>query len=101
MMGLFSRLRDAIFGPRTRDVDFGDDRLNEIWTSLEGEAPVGKRAEFIDEAIEAFQTGYVDTEVDSEERIAAREEFEALCSTYAVDVADFDWDAWRDWYDSQ
>lgn len=96
-MGFFDRVRE-FFGGSTRDVDFGDDRLNEIWNDLEGEVPRGQKDSFIDEAIDAFQTAYVDTTVDSDERQAAREEFEALCGTYSIDIADFDWDAWRDWY---
>ena len=101
-MGLFSRLRESfggLFGRKTRNVDFGDDRLNSIWRELEGEVSRGKRDDFINEAVEAFQTGYVEGDVDSDERAAAREEFETLAGNYAIDIADFDWDAWRDWYE--
>jgi hypothetical protein len=100
-MGFFDRVRSFLGIGRTTDVDFGDDRLNNIWRDLEGEVSRGQRDDFIDEAIDAFQTAYVDSDVDSDERAAAREEFEALCNTYSIDIADFDWDAWRDWYEGK
>jgi len=99
-MGFFDRVK-SFFGFDSPEVDFGDDRLNQIWEELEGEVPRGQKDSFIDDAVEAFQAAYVDTDIDDDARAAARSEFEALCSQYSVDIADFDWDAWRDWYNSQ
>lgn len=100
-MGLFSRLGDIVsglFGSKTQNVDFGDDRLNDIWNQLEGEVSRGQRDSFIDDAIDSFRTGYVEGDVEHDERIAAREQFEALCGDYSVNIEDFDWAEWRDWY---
>ena len=80
-----------------RDKDFGDERLNHIWEHTAEYLPIPE----VGEAAELFKAAFVDLEIDSEARKAAREEFADLMESYSFDIADFDWDAWRDWYDSQ
>lgn len=100
-MGFFSRIFDSILGrSRHDDIDFGDDRINEIWEETVDHIPVKAIAEFSDEGAELFRTAFVDHDIDSDARKSARAEFAELLEDYNFDIADFDWDAWRDWYES-
>lgn len=99
-MGFFSRIWESITGRSHEHIDFGDDRINEIWEDTVDHIPVKAIAEFSDEAADLFREAFVDQDIESDARKAAREEFANLLTDYNFDIADFDWDAWRDWYDS-
>lgn len=46
-----------------------------------------------------FEMGYdVDNGESPEIREEARMEFEAILNDYDIDLNDYDWDDWRDWY---
>ena len=47
-----------------------------------------------------FDVGWVAGNVDPDEREQARDEFFEYLTELGYDVSDFDWDAWRDWYDA-
>lgn len=57
--------------------------------------------EFADAAEELFYEGFVNVSGDSEQMQNARAEFFALLEEYdiAIGIDEFDWDAWRDWYE--
>lgn len=94
-MGFFDRL----FRRRRKRVDFHDPSLNEIWENLTDELSSSQLSHFVEEAQEVFTTAYVDEDVETEERTEARHTFEGILSEYAIDISEFDWDAWRDWYE--
>jgi hypothetical protein len=95
-MGIF----DRFFRRRkSREVDFGADEINEIWHNITDDLPNRELAKFVEDAKDVFETAYVSHGEDSEAVIAAREEFEHVLSNYAIDISDFDWDSWRDWYE--
>lgn len=54
-----------------------------------------------DEIKELFAMAFVDEEVAPEDREEARDLWWDLMSDLGYDVSEFDWDAWREWYDSQ
>lgn len=97
-MGLFSRIRDVFRGRQYADL--GDDRLNHIWHDVVDELPSRQLEKFQEDALEVFETAYVD-DVDHDARLDARQRFEELLEEYSIDISEFDWDSWRDWYDGQ
>jgi hypothetical protein len=46
-----------------------------------------------------FRMGWVDEGENADERQAARDEFFELMEAYDISRDEFDWDAWRDWYE--
>lgn len=92
-MGFFDWFR------RKPQVDFGYDEVNEIWENITDDLPRGALSHFIEDAGDVFTTAFVDHDLPSEEVKQAREEFENLLAEYAIDISEFDWDAWRDWYE--
>lgn len=95
-MGFFRDLWGSFFGRDDDAPDFGDERLNKLWEEADELLPENVH---IDE--DTFREAFVDTDISSEARREAREEFESLLSQFHHDIAEFDWDAWRDWYESQ
>lgn len=95
-MGIFDR-----FFSRKPKVDFGYDEINDIWQNITDDLPRGALSQFIEDAEDVFTTAFVDHDLPSEEVIAARQQFEDLLSEFHIDIRDFDWDAWRDWYEGQ
>lgn len=59
---------------RLDDADFGMDRLHD-----------------------AFEEGFVDENVSTEDRMAARNAFLSWMGYLGYDPSDFDWQAWHDW----
>ena len=118
-MGLFSRITAAVrsvFTPRKAaqetsdraaveaELDTFDDDLQTIWDGL-GDA-IGDDSEMraftLDNSgADLFATGWTDDDVDEEDRANAREEFFELMEAYDISRDEFDWDAWRDWYEGE
>lgn len=84
--------------------EFGEeDELIEIWTDAV-EDNIGDMDELKDFAMDAngaelFRVGWVDDGANHDERQAARDEFFDLMEAYDISRDEFDWDAWRDWYE--
>lgn len=115
-MSLFSRLRSVVRSVFVRDdialdevheavaEEFGEeDELVEIWheTIEENISDSAELREFaLDEhGLELFRIGWVDEGENPDERQAARDEFFDLMEAYDISRDEFDWDAWRDWYE--
>lgn len=56
--------------------------------------------EFAEAAEDLFYQGFVNVSGDGEQMQAARDDFFALMEEYDISVEVFDWDDWRDWYES-
>lgn len=82
------------------DMDFGDAALNEIWNTFADQLEGAELEDFTDNVSDYFESGWIYRDIDSDERQAARDEFEDWLERHLLDIADFDWEAWRDWYDS-
>lgn len=84
--------------------EFGEEEeLVEIWTDAV-EDNIGDVDELHDFALDMhgadlFRIGWVDDGANSDERQAARDEFFDLMEAYDISRDEFDWDAWRDWYE--
>ena len=118
-MGFFSRITSAVrsvfsfrrAAQETTDraaveaeVDTFDDDLQTIWDGLGGAIADDSemRAFTLDNSgSDLFATGWVADDVDDDERANAREEFFELMEAYDISRDEFDWDAWRDWYESE
>lgn len=86
--------------------DWGEwpEELKDFWENTsgyhEGYLSHSEMETFIGEAEDLFWAGWGKEGDDSDERKAAREEFFALMGEYDLDAALFDWNDWRDWYES-
>lgn len=86
--------------------DWGDwpEELKDFWENTtgyhQGYMSHSEMQDFISESESLFMAGWGHDGPDSDERAAAREEFFALMAEYDLDAALFDWDDWRDWYES-
>lgn len=116
-MGLFSRLR-GIFSREEKPseivseviAEVGEPELEVIWQDiaeeLDAESDLDSAHEFENFAhdgngLELFQAGWIDSDVDEETRQSARDEFFELMEAYDISRDEFDWDAWRDWYEGE
>lgn len=81
-------------------LDWGADALNEIWNTFADQLEGAELEEFEQFMADKFQEGYIDREIDEDTREEARQAFEDWLFEHTLDIADFDWDEWRDWYDS-
>lgn len=72
--------------------DPSDERLSQLegWDGISS-----------DELKELFAIGFIDESASPEEREEARDLWWDIMEDLGYDVSDFDWDSWRDWYDSQ
>lgn len=76
-----------------------DDEVLDIWDNVTG-GPRG-RIYNDDYAAYFFDRGFI-SGTESEKATARSFFFEYMISRGAfADVSDFDWNAWRDWYDTQ
>lgn len=53
-----------------------------------------------DDLKDLFEMAFIADNVSHEEREEAREMFFDWMEDFGYDASDFDWDAWRDWYDA-
>lgn len=118
-MSLFSRIggflrsvfREDVEEADTREVidaelaefDIIEDELADIWQNTV-EENIGDLDEIKDFAVddrgaELFATGWINGDESAEDRQLAREEFFELMDAYSIGRDEFDWDAWRDWYE--
>lgn len=51
----------------------------------------------LDRLRDAFEEGFVDENVDTDDRVAARNAFLSWMGYLGYDPSDFDWDEWRNW----
>lgn len=118
-MSIFSRVKDffrnAFVGKSHDDEvleqvheavadEFGeDDELVEIWNeSVEeniDDADALKEFALDSDGLELFRVGWVDEGENTEDRQAARDAFFDLMEAYDISRDEFDWEAWRDWYE--
>lgn len=118
-MSIFSRignfLRSTFIGPshdeqvreEVHEViaeEFGEeDELVEIWNEAVEDnltdADDLKEFALDSDGIELFRVGWVDEGDNPDERQAARDAFFDLMEAYDISRDEFDWDAWRDWYE--
>lgn len=109
-MGLFSRIR-SFFSTNTDrvrqeieqeagDILSEDGALETVWQELDDTLSDENLHQFTIEnnGAELFRLGWMG-EGDSDEVQAAREAFFDLMEDYSIDRDEFDWDAWRDWYE--
>lgn len=90
--------------------DWGDwpEELKDFWENTsgyhEGYLSHSEMQDFIGSAEDLFWQGWGhDSEggaEDSDARKAARDEFFELMAEYDLDAALFDWNDWRDWYET-
>lgn len=86
--------------------DWGDwpEELKDFWENTtgyhQGYMSHSEMRDFIAESEDLFQAGWGHDGPESDERQAAREAFFDLMAQYDLDAALFDWDDWRDWYES-
>jgi hypothetical protein len=77
--------------------------LHDIWENLEHESWSAElREQWQNEAADLFEQGWIEFDEDTspEELQAIRDSFFELMEEFDVSIEDFDWDAWRDWYES-
>lgn len=48
-----------------------------------------------------FEHAFIDMDISSDLRSAYRDLFFDYLGEMGYEISDFDWDDWRDWYDSQ
>lgn len=76
------------------------DQLQGMWDQLDDTfRNEDEKADFVDEAQDLFFLGYV-AGGTTEERQGYRDDFFALMEEYDISIEAFDWDDWRDWYES-
>lgn len=116
-MSLFSRVVGFFRGVITPDVDpdveavaetiaaeFGEeDELVEIWRDAVedniSDAHDLKEFTLDQHGAELFRIGWADGGDNEEDCQNARDEFFELMEMYDISRDEFDWDAWRDWYE--
>lgn len=79
------------------------DEIQEIWqnsTGYGGWLTADEMAEFQEDGADLFHTGWIDDTADSDARQEARDHFFDLMAQFDLDAELFDWDSWRDWYES-
>lgn len=84
-------------------IDDWPEELQEIWENTTGNGnwlTPDEMEDFRAAALEYFEAGWIDTELDEIDRWNAREEFFNLMEQFELDIALFDWDDWRDWYET-
>lgn len=78
------------------------EELKDFWENTtgyhQGYMNHGEMQDFISESEELFRAGWGHDE--NEDRQAARDAFFELMAEYDLDASLFDWDDWRDWYES-
>lgn len=95
-------LQEELLEETSDEVSDGDDEIRDLWEAITGEMDYSTLQDFAtyDNAVELFRQGWVDVLGDSGEDIVhAREEFFDLMEAYDISRDEFDWDAWRDWYE--
>lgn len=76
------------------------DQLQGMWDQIdEVFKNESDKADFVDQAQELFYVGYISEGFTTEERQGFRDEFFALMDEFDISIEQFDWDAWRDWYE--
>lgn len=86
-------------------MDFDDwpAELQDFWENTtglhQGYMTFGEMQEFIDQAEGLFDAGW-GHDGDDDTRQDARDAFFELMAEFDLDVSMFDWDDWRDWYES-
>lgn len=77
-----------------------DDALTDVWQNTVeeflGGTPDLHEFAFDNRGAELFRLGWVEM---SEDAADARQEFFELMEMYDISRDEFDWDAWRDWYE--
>lgn len=85
------------------DERYWDNELEDIFSQVDPAVPGGFDAEFTptDEkhGRDLFYDGWVNPELDRDEREEAREKFYDWMTEFDVDEP-FPWEDWRDWYES-
>lgn len=95
---MYGRIRDKVAG-----YEDWPEELQHVWEETTGAGnwlTPSEMEDFRIAAMEFFETGWIESEIESEARQSAREEFFSLMEEYDLDIALFDWDDWRDWYES-
>lgn len=76
------------------------DELQGMWDQVDERfRDESDKADFIDQAQELFQLGFVDGG-STETRQGYRDDFFALMEEFDISIEVFDWDDWRDWYEA-
>lgn len=83
------------------------DEMQEAWASFLSNEVVAENQSteweaLINQLQDLFVTGYdLDNGLSDDEREDARIQFRDLLDEYDIDLYDYDWDDWREWYDAQ
>lgn len=76
------------------------DELQGMWDQVDDRIrDESDRADFIDRAQELFNLGFVEGGT-TEDRQGYRDDFFSLMEEWDIEIEQFDWDAWRDWYEA-
>lgn len=119
-MGFFSKLRDSLGRFSRREdateesivaqledeiEDIRSEGLGDLWDDslIDNMDDVATAHEFAIEqnGAELFRIGWMEFEGDPDTTQAARDEFFDLMEAYDISRDEFDWDAWRDWYEGE
>lgn len=72
--------------------------VNEVNDSVES----GEWDALVNQLQDLFSTGYdLDNGLSKEEREDAQIQFRDLLAEYDIDLVDYNWDDWREWYGAQ
>lgn len=81
--------------------DSWDDTFYDVWDSGTRSLSDDEYDDFAAAGAELFEWAWgKDQDLTPEERHDYRELFETWVAEWAIDILDFDWDEWRDWYES-
>lgn len=81
--------------------DDWDDEFYEVWKSGTDSLSDEDYDSFAAAGAELFEWAWGKEQGFTPEELASyRELFETWVAEYSIDIHDFDWDAWRDWYES-
>lgn len=82
------------------DFDEWPEQLRDVWENSTFDLNGEEYQEFREYAMEFFEEGWMDRDLDAETRELAREYFFEMMEEFSLDISNFDWDDWRDWYES-
>lgn len=113
-MGLFSRVSSFVRSAFKREPQLDvqqaavrdelsdiDDDLRHVWDEIADTVDDESQYAFTvtDNGAELFRQGWMDDGLSGEDRANARDEYFDLMEAYDISRDEFDWHAWRDWYE--